>query len=317
VSSGPFVGGHEGVGVIEEIGPGVQTLKVGDRIVPSFIPACGHCRWCASGAQNLCNAGAGLLGGKQFDGTYRMHRDGLDIGQFCSISTFSEYTVMPVTSCVQIDADIPATSACLLACGVPTGWGSATCAAGVAAGDVVVVMGTGGVGINAVQGARHVGAAHVLAVDPVALKRETAMKLGATEAFSAMGAAADRARALTNGQGADSAIVTVGVLQGDHIAEAFSAIRKGGTVAITSAAAMESNGIPVNLLELTMYQKRLQGAIYGMGSPAREIPRLAALYRTGDLKLDELVTRTYTLDQINDAVDDLHRGQNIRGVIIF
>ncbi|HEY2645159.1 MAG TPA: NDMA-dependent alcohol dehydrogenase [Galbitalea sp.] len=317
LSKSPFVGGHEGVGVVEDVGPGVGTLQVGDRIVTSFVPACGHCRWCTSGAQNLCDTGARLLAGSQSDGTYRMHLDGQDVGQMCSISTFSEYSIMPVASCVRIDTDVPASSACLLGCGVPTGWSSATLAAEVTGGDVVLVIGAGGVGMNAVQGARHVGAAHVLAVDPIAFKRDTALQFGATEVFAGVGDAADRARSLTNGQGADSAIVTVGVLAGDHIAQAFSAIRKGGIVVVTSAAPAMATGIPVSLLELTMYQKRIQGAIFGTGSPGREIPRLLELYRTGALKLDELVTQTYSIEQINDAFADMHSGRNVRGVITF
>ena len=317
VSTMPFVGGHEGAGVVEQVGPGVTTLVPGDRIVTSFIAACGHCRWCASGAQNLCDNGSKMLEGSQLDGTFRMHLEGRDVAQGGCISTFSEYSVMPAISCIKVDAAIPATSACLLGCGVPTGWGSATRAAEVTAGDVVIVMGTGGVGLNAVQGARPVGAGHVLAVDPVPWKRQTAVQLGATEAFADIIDAAERARGLTNGQGADSAIVTVGVLDGCHLAQAFAAIRKGGVVVATAAAAASTEGIPVSLLEMTMFQKRIQGAIYGMGAPAREIPRLAALYQGGALKLDELVTRTYHLDEINDAFADMHAGRNIRGVISF
>lgn len=317
VATLPFVGGHEGAGVVQELGPGVTALEPGDHIVTAFVPACGSCRWCASGMQNLCNNGAKMLDGSQLDGTFRMHLDGRDVGQGGCISTFSEYSVMPAASCIRVDPDVPARSACLLGCGVPTGWGSATRAAAVEPGDVVIVMGAGGVGINAVQGARYAGASHVLAADPIDLKRETALRLGATEAFASVQEAAARARHLTEGQGADSAIVTVGVLDGSHVGEAFAAIRKGGTVVMTAAAAAGTKGIPVDLLEMTMYQKRIQGAIYGMGSPAREIPRLAGLYRTGALKLDELVTRTYTLDQINEAFDDLHAGLNIRGVVTF
>jgi S-(hydroxymethyl)glutathione dehydrogenase/alcohol dehydrogenase len=317
VATLPFVGGHEGAGVVEEVGPGVVALQPGDRIVTAFVAACGRCRWCASGAQNLCDNGAKMLEGSQLDGTYRMHLDGRDVAQGGCISTFSEYSVMPVASCVRIDPDIPARASCLLGCGVPTGWGSAAYAANLQAGDVVVVMGVGGVGINAVQGARHVGAAHVLAVDPVEFKRDMALRLGATEAFAHIDEAADLTRALTNGQGADAAIVTVGVLDGSHLGQAFAAIRKGGTVVATAAAPATAEGIPVNLLEMTMFQKRIQGAIYGMGSPAREIPRLAGLYQTGALKLDELVTRTYSLDQINEAFADMHAGRNIRGVITF
>jgi len=313
----PFVGGHEGAGVVESVGPGVDDLEPGDYVVTVFVPACGRCRWCASGMQNLCDNGSRLLIGSQLDGTFRMHLDGADVGQGGCISTFSEYSVMPAASCIRVDPDLEASVACLLGCGVPTGWGSATRAADVQAGDVVLVIGIGGVGINAVQGARHVGAGHVLAVDPVDFKREIALRLGATEVFADVNAAAERARALTDGQGADSAIVTVGVLNGDHLGQAFAAIRKGGTVVATSAAPASAVGVPVSLLELTMFQKRLQGAIYGMGSPAREIPRLIGLYRAGALKLDELVTRTYALDEINEAFADMHAGRNVRGVITF
>ena len=313
----PYAGGHEGGGIIEEVGEGVTTLRPGDHVVTVFVPACGRCRWCASGAQNLCDNGHRMLAGSQLDGTFRMHFNGRDVGQAGCISTFSQFSVMPAASCVKIDADIPLDVACIVGCGVPTGWGSAVRAASIAPGDVVVVMGAGGVGMCAVQGARHVGAAHVVAVDPVAFKRELALELGATEAFATIAEATDFARQHTNGQGADSAIVTVGVACGDDLAAAFAAIRKGGTVVATAAAADSTVGIPVSLLELTMYQKRIQGALYGMGSPAREIPVLLDLYRLGRLKLDEMITKRYALDEINTAYADMHDGLNIRGVITF
>jgi S-(hydroxymethyl)glutathione dehydrogenase/alcohol dehydrogenase len=317
LASLPFAGGHEGAGVVEEVGPGVRSLRPGDHIVTSFIPSCGRCRWCTTGQQNLCDNGALMLIGSQLDGTFRMHVEGRDVAQGGCISTFAERSVMPAASCIKIDADVPFDVACLVGCGVPTGFGSAVHAGHVAPGDVVIVMGTGGVGMNAVQGASFVGAARVLAVDPVPFKRDVALKLGATDACADVGEAAELARAITNGQGAYVAIVTVGVATGDHLGEAFAAIRKGGTVVATAAAAQASTGIPVNLLELTMYQKRIQGSLYGMGSPAREIPLLIDLYKRGSLKLDELVTRRYSLDQINDAYADMHAGVNIRGVITF
>ena len=313
----PFAGGHEGAGVVEEVGPGVRSVQPGDHIVTSFIPSCGRCRWCTTGQQNLCDNGALMLIGSQLDGTFRMHVDGRDVAQGGCISTFAERSVMPVASCIKINPEIPFEAACLVGCGVPTGFGSAVHAGSVAPGDVVIVMGTGGVGMNAVQGAGFVGAGRVLAVDPFQFKRDLALKLGATDAFADISQAADLARQITNGQGADVAIVTVGVVTGEHLAAAFSAIRKGGTVVATAAAAQGTAGIPVNLLELTMFQKRIQGALYGMGSPAREIPRLLDLYQQGSLKLDELVTRRYSLDQINDAYADMHAGVNIRGVITF
>ena len=313
----PFVGGHEGAGIVEEVGPGVLHLQAGDHVVTSFIPPCGRCRWCTRGRQNLCTNGALMTAGCQLDGTFRMHVDGQDVAQGGLISTFVERSVMPAVSCVKIDPDIPLEVACLVGCGVPTGWGSAANAASVRAGDIVIVMGTGGVGMNAVQGARHSGATRVLAVDPVAFKRELALKLGATDAFADISEAAELARELTGGQGADVAIVTVGVVTSEDVGAAFSAIGKGGTVVVTAAGSQKTTGIPVNLLELTLYQKRIQGALYGMGSPGYEIPLMIDLYKSGDLKLDELVTTTYRLEQINDAYDDMHAGKNIRGVIVF
>ncbi len=177
-------------------------------------------------------------------------------------------------------------------------------------------MGVGGVGINAVQGAALAGASAVVAVDPVPLKLEVAAKLGATHTFSHIDEAADFARSITDGQGADSVIVTIDVPTGDHVGQAVDAIGKGGTVVITGIASMKADPvIPVHIGVLAGYQKRIQGALYGMGSPNIEVLREIDLYRAGHLKLDELVTTRYRLDDINLAVDDLLAGRNIRGVI--
>jgi NDMA-dependent alcohol dehydrogenase len=313
----PIAGGHEGAGIVEAIGPGVTNVAPGDHIVLSFIPGCGRCRWCASGQQNLCDSGAMLLAGCQLDGTFRMHKDGTDIGQMALISTFSEYTVVPSISCVKIPDDIPFAEACLVGCGVPTGWGSAVKGAGIEPGDVTIVMGIGGVGINSVQGARHAGASRIIAVDPVALKRETALQLGATDAVETIGQAAQLASEITNGQGADSAIITVGVTKGEHIGQAFDAVRKGGTIAVVGIGPVTDMNIPVSPFILTLFQKRIQGVLYGSLSPSKDILRLLSMYQAGQLKLKELVTRTYTLDQINEGYADMHAGKNIRGVITF
>jgi NDMA-dependent alcohol dehydrogenase len=313
----PFCGGHEGAGIVEAVGPGVRDLAVGDHIVTSFIPSCGRCRWCASGQQNLCDNGALMLEGTQLDGTYRMHLGDEDVAQGGLVSTFAERTVMPEWSCIRIPDDVPLEVASLLGCGVPTGWGSAVNAAAVAPGDVIIVIGVGGIGINAVQGAHHAGASAIIAVDPVEFKRDTAMKLGATHAFTDVEEAADVARSLTNGQGADAAIICVGVLKGANVSAAFAAIRKAGTVVVTAAAPYLETDVSVGLLELTMYQKRIQGAIYGMMSPAKDVPRLLGLWRTGQLRLEELLTRTYSLDDINQGYADLHSGEIIRGAIRF
>jgi S-(hydroxymethyl)glutathione dehydrogenase/alcohol dehydrogenase len=313
----PFCGGHEATGVIEAVGPGVRGLGVGDHIVTSFVPGCGRCRWCASGRQNLCDNGALMLMGNQLDGTFRMHLDGEDVGQAGLISTFAEYSVMPEWSCIKIDKDIPLDIAALLGCAVPTGWGSAVNAAEVAPGDVVMVVGIGGIGISAVQGALHAGASRIIAVDPVEMKRRVALELGATDAFADREEAAELARALTNGQGADSAILCVGVLTGDDVAAALSAIRKAGTVVVTGAAPAGDIALSLPLLEVTMYQKRIQGSIYGMMSPSKDVPRLLGMWAAGQLKLEQMITRSYALDDINQGYADMHAGLNMRGVLSF
>jgi NDMA-dependent alcohol dehydrogenase len=313
----PFAGGHEGAGIVQEVGSAVSNVAPGDHVVLQFIPGCGRCRPCASGMQNLCDSGAMLLAGCQLDGTYRMHKDGAEVGQMCMVSTFSQYTIAPSISCVKIPDDIPLTTACLVGCGVPTGVGSAEVGANVRPGDVVIVMGIGGIGINAVQGAKLAGASRIIAVDPIPFKREAALEFGATDAVENIAQAARLAQESTNGQGADSAILTIGVLRGEHIGQAFDTVRKGGTIAVVGIGPVSDHSIPVSPFILAMFQKRIQGVLYGSLSPSKDMLRLLSMYKAGQLKLDELVTRTYTLDQINEGYADMHAGRNIRGVITF
>ena len=316
----PMAGGHEGAGVVRKVGPGVTGLEVGDHIVTSFIPGCGTCRWCAMGMQNLCDNGIKLMLGDQFDGTFRMHgADGADIATMGMLGCFAEWQVYDQLSVVKIAKDIPLELACLVACGVQTGFGSATTAGNVQPGDVVIVAGAGGVGMNALQGARESGAAHVIAVDPVEDKRKWALDFGATESYESIEAAMDRVRHLTNGQGADVAILTAGLVHNELLGAGYQAIRKAGTLVVTGMSAMDEEGpIPgLNAFGLAMFQKRIQGALYGMKSPREATPMLLEMYRVKKLKLDELVTRTYSLDQINEGFDDMREGRNIRGVIHF
>jgi NDMA-dependent alcohol dehydrogenase len=316
----PICGGHEGAGVVEKVGPNTVGFEVGDHVIFSFLAACGRCRWCASGIQNLCDVGATTLQGSRPEDptSFRMHTvDGDPIGQMCGISTFAEHSVVSVMSAVKVEKDLPLDKVCLLGCGVGTGWGSAVNSAGVGPGDTVIIMGIGGIGINAVQGAALAGASNVVAVDPVELKREKALQLGATHAFANIAEADEFAKSVTNGQGADAAIVTVGVTAGEHVGQAFGAIRKAGTVVVTGIGNMEEVGIPVALSELTLFQKRIQGALFGASNPSYDILRQAQMYRDGKIKLDELITATYSLDQIAQGYEDMHAGKNIRGVIIY
>ena len=310
----PTIGGHEGAGVVEKVGPYTRGFAVGDHVVFSFVATCGRCRWCASGMSNLCDAGSAALG----SASHRVHtQDGHPVGQMGLIGAFADHTVVKVESAVRIDKDLPLDAMCLLGCAVSTGWGSAVNQANVRPGETVIVMGIGGIGISAVQGARHAGAASVIAVDPVEFKRAKAVELGATEAFATMDEAWEFARSRTNGQGADSAVVTVGVLKGEHVGEAFRAIRKGGTVVVTAMGNMDDVGLPVSLFELSMYQKRIQGTIFGGCNPHWDIARQVQMYRDGMLKLDEMITTRYRLDEVARGYEDLHAGVNIRGVVTF
>jgi S-(hydroxymethyl)glutathione dehydrogenase/alcohol dehydrogenase len=314
----PIVGGHEGAGVVEAAGPGVTRVSEGDRVVCSFIPACGTCRYCSTGRQNLCDQGAQMVTGMLPDGTFRFHDDaGADLGGFCALGTFAERAVVSQASCVRLDEDIPFEVAALAGCGVPTGWGSAVYAAGVAPGDTVVIFGAGGVGTNAVQGARYAGAEYVIVVDPVEFKRRSALEFGASHAFAAAADAQQAVAELTRGQLADHAICTVGVLTAEVVAQAAAIVGKGGQVTLTSVGRtgedhirLAANGAVVG------YQRRIQGHVFGMCNPLYDIPRLLGLYRAGQLKLDELITRRYRLDDINQGYQDLDDGKLIRGVIV-
>jgi alcohol dehydrogenase (nicotinoprotein) len=312
----PIVGGHEGAGVIEEVGAGVTRLKPGDHVVCSFLPVCGHCRFCARGMGNLCDMGALLYDNCLPDGTFRFHSGGEDFGQMCLVGTFSERSVVSEHSCVKVDDDLPLETVALVGCGVPTGWGTAVNAGAIRPGDTTVVYGVGGVGINAVQGAVFAGARHVIAVDPLALKRETATRLGATHTAADAAAAQEIITEVTRGVGADQALVTVGVVTEEVITAAFTAIRKRGTVVVTGIGTPGKNTIQLPSFDLTVLEKRVVGALFGGGNPFEEIPRMLELYRAGDLKLDELITTRYRLEDVNQGYRDLLDGRNIRGLLV-
>jgi NDMA-dependent alcohol dehydrogenase len=315
----PVCGGHEGAGVVVQVGEGVRGWSEGDHVVFSFLPACGKCRWCARGMQNLCDRGAGLLNGSRLDdpASFRMRVDGQPVGQMFGISTFSQFTTVDVDNAVKVPVDAPLESLCLLGCGVGTGWGSAVNLADIYPGDTVIVMGTGGIGINAVQGAVHSGAGQVIAVDPVAFKREKAKEFGATHVAENMEEGAELARTFTNGQGADATIVTVGVTTPEHVSQAFASIRKAGTVVVTGVGDITRTDLSLSIGELTIFQKRLQGSLFGASNPTSDIPWLVDLYMRGQLKLDELITHRYTLDQVAQGYADMHAGKNIRGIVVY
>ncbi|MEP9382838.1 NDMA-dependent alcohol dehydrogenase [Nocardioides sp. KR10-350] len=313
----PMVGGHEGSGIVEAVGEGVTRVAIGDRVVCSFIPACGTCRYCSTGRQNLCDQGAEMLTGLLSDGTVRFHDGGEDLGGFCMLGTFAERAVVSEASCIRLDDDIPLDVAALAGCGVPTGWGSSVYAAGVRAGQTVVILGAGGVGSNAVQGARYAGARHIVVVDPVPFKRESALGFGATHAFATAAEAREAVRELTWGQMADHAICTVGVLTAEVVSQAADMVGKDAQVTVTSVGntgetqvQLAANGALVG------FQRRIQGHVFGKCNPLYDIPRLLRLYRDGQLMLDELITRRYSLDEVNVGYQDLDEGRIIRGLLV-
>ncbi len=315
----PIIGGHEGAGEVVEVGPGVTALKPGDHVALGFVPACGLCPSCARGRSNLCDKGAFLLFGRQIaDLTSRHHaKDGTDLGIMCCLGTFAPYSVVNEASCIKLDDDIPLDKAALVGCGVTTGWGSAVYLAEVQAGETVVVIGVGGVGINAIQGAAMAGARHIVAVDPVPFKLEEAVKFGATHTASSVEEAAGIVGLITWGALADKAIITTGVAEGEMILPVMAMVAKGGRCVVTSVAAMTSTDVKLNLAELTLLQKQLVGGIFGGANPRRDIPKLLRLYKEGKLKLDELITTTYKLSEVNQGYQDLRDGKNIRGMIMY
>jgi NDMA-dependent alcohol dehydrogenase len=315
----PIVGGHEGAGIVAGVGPGVTSVQPGDHISASFIPACGRCRYCSTGRQNLCDAGAGAFGkGMITDGTirHRLAADGSDLNMFAKLGTFAEYTCVAESQVIKVEPDLPLDVVALVSCGVATGWGSATKRADVAPGDTVVVVGIGGIGINAVQGARMAGAKHVVAVDPLEFKREKAMEFGATHTFASMAEAMPAVMDMTWGQMADKVIMTPGVMHGDLMALGTQLAGKGGTIVVTAVAPITQTESSVNLFEIAMWNKEIKGTIFGSLNPRADIPKLLGLYRDGRLKLDELITNRYPLAEINDGYQAMRDGVNLRGVIV-
>jgi NDMA-dependent alcohol dehydrogenase len=314
----PIIGGHEGAGVVQEVGAGVSWLAPGDHVVFGFIPSCGRCPSCSTGHSNLCDLGAVLALGRQIsDGTSRHHARGQDVSLFCILGTFAHHTVVNEASCIKIDKDVPLDRACLLGCGVVTGWGSSVYAAQVKPGDTVCVVGAGGIGSNAIQGARLAGAKRIIAIDPIEFKREKAMEFGATHTFASMAEALPAITDLTWGTMANKVIMTMGVGSGEVIGEALALTAKRGRVVVTNLHPALEYSASLSLLDLTLMEKQVVGSLFGSGNPRADIPKLLGLWREGQLDLDGLVTREFTLEGINDGYDAMRAGTTIRGVLNY
>lgn len=315
----PLIGGHEGAGIVLEVGPGTSTLQVGDHVVFGFLPACGRCPSCASGHSNVCDMGAVTATGMQLgDGTSRHHAQGKDIALgIGALGTFAHHTVVNEMSCIKIDKDLPLEKACLMGCGVVTGWGAAVYAAQVEPGDTVAVVGAGGIGANAIQGARLAGARVIAAIDPIEFKREKAMEFGATVTHASIDEALAAMPETTWNRGFDKVIMTCGVGNGDVLGQAFWLGGKRSKIVVVNIHPTAEGSIAIPAAFLTFFEKQIIGSLFGSGNQRRDIPKLLELYTQGQIDLDGLVTNTYTLDQINQGYADMDAGKNIRGVMVY
>lgn len=315
----PVIAGHEGAGVVESVGEGVTSLAPGDHVSVSFVPSCNKCDYCLSGRPYLCDLMATILVGPMIsDQTWRHHLGDTPLNRMCQVGAFSEYLVVHEASLIKIEPWYDLRAAALISCGIATGYGSAVNRAQVKHGDTVAVIGCGGVGSGAVLGAVHAGARAVIAIDTNESKIERAKKIGATHgATSALEAAFNILPELTWGKNCDVVIITVNTLTAGLIEEARSITAKGGTVVLTSLGSSSLNTIELNTSMFAMYNQDLRGTVFGSGAPRLQVPKLLRLHHEGKFPVDELVSKEYTIDEVEQGYQDLRDGKNIRGVVRF
>ena len=312
----PAVLGHEGSGVVEEVGPDVEGLDPGDHVVFSWVPQCGACFFCLRGSPWLCqSADAVLLSGGLLDGTPRLRLDGLDLFQMQGVGSFCDTLVIPAISAVPVPAELDLTVAALFGCAVLTGVGAALNTASIAPGDCVVVVGCGGVGLNIVQGARIAGAGHIVAVDVHPAKLELAADLGATSVVdSSRSDPASTVRALTAERGADVAFDAVGLPATVH--QTVDLTRRGGQAVLVGLPPLDVNLEVPAFLGVILAARSIRGCWYGSADTRRDIPRMVDLYRRGELRLEELVSRRIGLEQVDEAFEAMQAGEVARSVVV-
>jgi S-(hydroxymethyl)glutathione dehydrogenase/alcohol dehydrogenase len=307
----PVVLGHEGAGVVEAVGEGVQSVSVGDHVVLNWVPMCGRCFFCTHDQPQLCTSGA-YTPGLMDDGTTRLFDGEQPVHHGLHAATFAERTVVREGSVVKVDQDIPFAVAAVVGCAVTTGVGAALRTAGVQAGERVAVIGCGGVGLSVIQGCRLAGAERIIAIDKVPSRLEAAQRFGATDAVEGGDKAASAVRALTDKLGVDVAFEVAGVPALQR--QAWDMTRRGGRTILVGVPAKEGETTFPSLL-LTVSEKTLKGCYYGSAYPPRDFPELLRLYRAGRLDLDALVTQRLPLEGVNDAFDAMHRGDQLRTVL--
>jgi NDMA-dependent alcohol dehydrogenase len=312
----PAILGHEGSGVVAEVGPGVKDVQPGDHVIPLWRLSCGECEWCTGGRPALCSAGIEIrktgtlpLGGTGFT------LKGREIKRFGGVSTFAEYSVIPEKAVLKIPKDFPLDRAALLGCAVITGFGAVVNAAQVRPGSLVAVFGAGGVGLNVIQTAALAGAGMIIAVDLRDNKLEMARRFGATHLVNASGGnGVEQVRALTGGRGVDYAFEVVGLPA--TMRQAFDTLARRGMAVVVGIGPTKAD-VSIPVIPLAWEDRVLMGTLYGSSRPRIDIPKLIELYRAGKLKLDELLTRTYPIERINEAYAALERGEVARSVVIF
>ena len=312
----PVVLGHEGAGIVEAVGANVTRVHLGDHVVLSWVPYCGQCMYCLSGHPNLCQvAYEALAKGTLLDGTSRLSWSGKPVYHYSFISSFAEYAVVPEAGCVVIRPDIPLDKAALVGCAVMTGVGAALNTAHVQPGSTVAVIGAGGVGLNVMQGAQLAGAVTIIAIDVNPSKLARARTFGATHTIDSTQVDAVAAiRKLTQGVGVDFSFEAVGRPQ--TMRQCWEMARPGGTVVMVGIAPQGSElSLPAN--RVVREERRLVGSFYGSARPHIDMPKILELYMVGKLKLDELATHRFSLEQINEAVHSLESGEAIRPVIVY
>lgn len=316
-----LVMGHEGAGIVTKIGPDVTTLQVGDAVMLNWAIPCGKCFQCQEGNQHICEINSPVTAGNKASGGHATVTsttlNGEPIERAFSLGTMSEYTLVREAACVKITVDMPFTSAAIVGCGVMTGYGSVVNAAKVKTGSSVVVLGTGGVGLNVIQGARIAGAVKIIAVDINPLRLEMAKEYGATHTILAEKSdkgllkAAQLVKTMTNGRGADYAFECTAI---PELGAAPLAMVRNAGVACQVSGIEQEISIDMNLFE---WDKVYINPLYGKARPQIDFPILQQLYAKGDLILDKMVTKTYDLDQLSEAFADMHAGRNAKGVIVF
>ena len=311
----PLVLGHEGAGVITEVGPGVTDRAVGDHVVLSFVPQCGECFFCSRDQGYLCEKGGAVALGGLIDGTKRFSTPDGELGQMAYCGTFANESIVPAISTVKIPDDVPLKSAALIGCGVLTGVGAALNTANIRQGDAVAVIGCGGVGLNVIQGARIAGATTIIAIDMFDSKLEMAKEFGATDVINAgEGDPVGKVMELTGGRGADVSFEVIGL--GPTIEQAINMARSGGEVVLVGVPRLEVM-LNLNAAFTFLYTaKTVKGCWYGSANVDRDVPMLIELYQKGELKLDELISREIDVADVNEAFEAMASGEVARSVIV-